>query len=340
MKILIATDAWLPQVNGVVRTLDNVRSELIKMGHVVHMLTPEGRRTIGIPGYREIQLAFPSRRTVAREIEAFGPQAIHIATEGPIGQRMRGYCLRNNLHFTTSYHSRFPEYVAARIPLPGIEALTYRIVRNFHRPAKATLAPTKTITEDLLARGFPAAQTWTRGVDHSMFRDIPKSGRVTYPGDGPVMIHCGRLAVEKNVAAFLDMEIEGTKVVIGDGPMRASMEEAHPNVIFTGYMFGEELVRYLAGGDVFVFPSRTDTFGLVMIEAMACGLPVAAFPVPGPIDVVTDGESGALDEDLAKATKRALTIPRKQARARAAEFTWERTAQMLFDALVPIRMPD
>lgn len=323
-----------------VRTLDHVREELVTMGHSLHMLTPEGRRTFGLPGYKEIQIAFPSRSAVRREIEGFAPDAIHIATEGPIGQRVRSYCLRHNLPFTTSYHSRFPEYAAARVPLPGVERAFYAFLRRFHAPASTTLTPTKTITEDLQNRGFAQARTWTRGVDHTVFRNLPESERVTYPGKGPVFVHCGRLAVEKNVQAFLDVKLDGTKVVIGDGPMRTKMEKAHPDVIFTGYKFGEDLVRHLAGGDVFVFPSRTDTFGLVMIEAMACGLPVAAYPVTGPIDVVDDGVSGSLNEDLSQAIKRALTLPREQALQHAAKFTWGRAADMLLKALVPFNQPN
>lgn len=336
MRVLIATDAWHPQINGVVRTLSSCRRELEAMGDAVHVLSHEGRRTIGLPSYKEIRLAFPSRRAVAREIEGFAPDAIHIATEGPIGNRVRRYCLVRDLPFTTGYHTRFPEFAGARMPAalrPATQAAFYRLLRAFHAPSRAVLAPTRSIADDLAARGFANVRAWTRGVDHATFRDLPPPERHDYGGERPILVNCGRVAVEKNVEAFLAADVPGTKVVIGDGPARAALERRFPHAIFTGYLFGDALARHLAGGDVFVFPSRNDTFGLVMIEAMACGLPVAAHPVPGPVDVVEHGVSGWLSEDLGEAIREVGRLKREDALARAAGFTWEETARQLRRAL-------
>ena len=333
MKILIATDAWEPQVNGVVRTLSHLVAELEAMGDEVHVLSHEGRRTFAMPSYPEIRLAFPSRREVAREIAGFAPDAIHVATEGPIGSRVRRHCIHRRLPFTTSYHSRFPEFVSARLPLPGIERGLYALLRAFHGPARAVLSPTPSISRDLEARGFTRVLTWTRGVDHAVFRPHAAHERAVYEGDGPFLVHVGRLAAEKNVEAFLSLDVSGTKIVIGDGPERARLERRYPKARFLGYRFGADLARHIAGGDVFVFPSRSDTFGLVMIEAMACGLPVAAYPVPGPIDVVEHGRSGWLDEDLARAVRGALALDPAEARARAAGFTWTETARQFRETL-------
>ena len=339
MRILIATDAWHPQINGVVRTLSSCKRELEAMGDTVHVVSPQGRRTLGLPSYKEIRLAFPSRRAVAREIEGFGPDAIHIATEGPIGNRVRRHCLRHDLPFTTGYHTRFPEFAAARVPAslrPAVRATFYRLLRAFHAPSQAVLAPTRSIADDLTRRGFANARAWTRGVDHSTFRDLPEAERHDYGDDRPILVNCGRVAVEKNVEAFLAADVPGTKVVIGDGPQRRELERRFPDAVFTGYLFGDELARHLAGGDVFVFPSVNDTFGLVMIEAMACGLPVAAHPVPGPVDVVEHGASGWLADDLGEAIRGASGLRREDALARARGFTWEETARQLRGALVRI----
>lgn len=330
MRILIATDAWEPQVNGVVRTLKEVTRRLQSDGDVVHVLSADGRRTIGLPSYSEIRLSMPGPRAIAREIDTFEPDAVHIATEGPIGWRVRRYCLTRKLPFTTSYHSRFPEYVSARVPVPGVERAVYTLLRRFHGSASSVLVPTPAVAKDLSERGFENLQVWTRGVDHKTFR--PEQA-IRYDGTPPFLLHCGRLAKEKNVRAFLELDIPGTKIVIGDGPERASLERRFPQARFLGYLFGNDLAAHLAGGDVFVFPSFTDTFGLVMIEANACGLPVAAFPVTGPVDVIAQGESGWLDEDLSVAVTRALTLPRQQAIDRAASFTWEETASQFRRAL-------
>ena len=338
-RILLATDAWHPQVNGVVRTLSHVKDELQRGGDTVHVVSPEGRRSFGLPTYKEIRLAFPSARTIAREVEDFGPNAIHIATEGPVGIAVRRHCLRHGLPFTTGYHTRFPEFAAARAPRLAKPATTrgfYRLMKMFHAPSSCVLTPTQSIADDLTARGFRKVRAWTRGVDHAVFRDIPENERVAYEGEPPFLINCGRIAVEKNVEAFLNADVPGTKIVIGDGPARGALEKRHPQARFLGYRFGEDLARHLAGGDAFVFPSKTDTFGLVMIEAMACGLPVAAHPVPGPIDVVEHERSGWLADDLAEAIRGALTLDRTSALERAQAFTWAETTRQLRDALVEI----
>jgi len=331
VKILIATDAWHPQVNGVVRTLDNVIGHLRRLGHRVEVISSEGKSTFGLPSYPEIKLAFYSQSEIAGLLDKFEPDAIHIATEGPIGMAVRRACMRRKMAFTTGFHTRFAEYLAARMPLPGIERGAYTMLRRFHRPSRAVLTPTANVTRSLSARGIKNAVTWTRGVDHETFRDY---GEQNTGLPTPVMVHMGRLAIEKGVEDFLKLDLPGTKLVIGDGPMREKLEQRYPEAVFTGYLFGEDLARTMNGGDVFVFPSRTDTFGLVMLEAMACGLPVAAYPVTGPIDVVAHGKSGWLDEDLSVAVKQALRLKRSDAIAHAKHFTWQNTANQFLANLV------
>ncbi len=332
---MIATDAWHPQVNGVVRTLDSVTSELRKLGHEVKVLSHEGKRTFSLPSYKEIQLAFYSQKEIQAIIEEFDPESIHIATEGPIGWAVRKYCLKNKLAFTTGFHTRFAEYVEARLPIPGVKRMAYAMLRNFHKPSAAVLTPTKTVSRELEERGFKNVKTWTRGVDHDTFKPYPD----TPPADlkKPVMVYVGRLEVEKGIEDFLDLKNPGTKLVIGDGPSRETLQRKYPEIVFTGYLFGEELARRISTGDVFVFPSKTDTFGLVMIEAMACGLPVAAYPVMGPIDVVEHGHSGFLDDDLEKAVNGALKLKREDAIAYARTFTWKNTALKLLENFVPVK---
>ncbi|MEL6946872.1 MAG: glycosyltransferase family 1 protein [Pseudomonadota bacterium] len=333
MRLLIATDAWYPQVNGVVRTLGKVADCLTARGHSVEFLTPDGHRTFGLPSYPEIRLAFPSQKAVAAAFEAADVTSVHIATEGPVGRAMRKFCIRRGLPFTTSYHTRFPEYVAARLPLLGVEALSYRVMRAFHAPSRCVLTPTRAITDALVKQGFTNVRTWTRGVDHDRFRPVqPEEAYANLPG--PVQVYLGRLSIEKGIEDFLAADVPGTKLVIGDGPLRAHLERKYPDAVFTGYLFKDDLVRALCCADVFVFPSKTDTFGLVMLEAMACGLPVAAYPVPGPVDVVEHGVSGWLDADISVAITQALTLPTEAALARAAQFTWEETAQQFCNALV------
>ncbi len=333
MRIAIVTDAWSPQVNGVVRTLKAVSGELARRGHEVTVLSPEGRRSIPMPFYPEIRLALTGSRTLGREILALAPDALYIATEGPLGWAARKHCKRHGIPFTTGFHTRFADYLALRFPLPGLAAASWSMLRRFHAASETVLVPTRSIAKDLEARGFGQVTVWTRGVDHALFRpnerdvlDLPR----------PVSLYAGRLAPEKNIEAFLGLDLPGTKLVIGDGPQRAGLERRFPEAVFLGFRFDEELARMMAAADVFVFPSLTDTFGLVMLEAMACGTPVAAFDVPSPIDVVTDGVTGALDKHLKLAILRALTLDRGKVHQGSLRFTWERTAQIFEESLTPI----
>jgi glycosyltransferase involved in cell wall biosynthesis len=325
MRILIATDAWRPQVNGVVSTLERMTQAAGEFGVKFEFLTPQGMWTAPMPTYPDIRLAITSPGRVSRQIEAAAPDHIHIATEGPIGWLTRLYCLRRRRVFTTSYHTRFPEYIKARIGIP--ERLTYAGLRYFHRPSAAVMAPTAFIGADLTRRGFSRVRLWTRGVNHSVFRpranpvlDLPR----------PIFLSVGRVAVEKNLEALLDLDLPGSTVIVGDGPARGSLERRYAHAHFLGAKQGEALAQVYASADVFVFPSRTDTFGIVMIEALASGLPVAAFPVPGPIDVVGEGV-GVLDEDLRAACMKALTIPREAAREYSLRFTWKESARQFLE---------
>ncbi|MEE4162171.1 MAG: glycosyltransferase family 1 protein [Woeseiaceae bacterium] len=330
MRIAIVTDAWKPQVNGVVQTLSKTRDELVASGHEVLMLTPAGRRTIPMPTYPEIRLSLFAGAGVRRDLERFEPHCVHIATEGPLGIAARGYCKRRGLPFTTAYHTQFPEYVRARFPIPI--AWTNRLLLWFHGPAVRTMVPTPAVKSKLEARGFKNLVTWSRGVDTRLFRpDRP----FRYSLPRPIWIYMGRVAVEKNIEAFLKLELPGSKVIIGDGPDRARLTAAYPGCHFLGYRFGDELARHLAGGDVFVFPSRTDTFGLVMLEAMACGLPVAALPVEGPVDVVEDGTTGALHDDLELACRAALGLNRETCRRFAEARSWRRSTAQFEAYLAP-----
>ena len=330
MRIALVTDAWKPQVNGVVQTLSKTMAALAEAGHDILTITPLGRRTVPCPTYPEIRLALFAGRSVRRELKSFRPDCIHIATEGPLGIAGRAWCMRNNVPFTTSYHTQFPEYVRARVPIP-IE-LTARVLRWFHGAAVRTFVPTQRIKEKLEGRGFENVVIWARGVDAQLF--TPQTPH-SYDLPRPVWIHMGRIAVEKNIERFLELDLPGSKVVIGDGPDRARLQHKYPDASFLGYKFGEELASHLAGGDVFVFPSKTDTFGLVMLEAMACALPVAAFPVDGPIDVVRDGETGALDDDLLIACERALEIDRETCRRYAESRSWAKSTTQFAGHLAP-----
>ena len=323
MRIAIVTDAWKPQVNGVVQTLGKTSDELVRLGHEVHMVTPEGRRTIPLPTYPEIRLSLFPKRGVRREPDQFNPDCVHIATEGPLGLAARRYCLNRGLPFTTAYHTQFPEYFRARwpIPLSWIVAL----LRWFHRPAVRTMVPTERIRDKLAARGFEHLVIWSRGVDTRLF--TPEEP-FDYGLPQPIWICMGRVAVEKNIEEFLNLDLEGSKVIIGDGPDRLRLAARYADCHFLGYRFGRELARHLAGGDVFVFPGRTDTFGIVMLEALACGLPVAALPVEGPVDVITDPAVGVLDTDLEAACRQALKLDRADCRAFVERRSWrESTAQ-------------
>lgn len=325
MRILLATDAWTPQVNGVVMTLRNTIRGLEAAGHVVETIGPDRFKSIPCPTYPEIRLAllpFPRFAAIAAQ---FAPDAVHIATEGPVGQAARRFCLREQLAFTTAYHTRFPEYVHARIRLPI--QVTYAWLRRFHAPAKAVMVPTPAVHADLARVGFDNLVRWTRGVDTELFRPGP---RMETTWARPVFMYVGRVAVEKNIDGFLSLDLPGTKVVVGDGPQRAALQRRYPSAVFTGAKVGEELAAHFRSADAFVFPSRTDTFGLVLLEAMASGTPSAAFPVTGPIDVLVPGASGVLNEDLRVAALAALDLNRDVVRRHALDFSWERaTAQFL-----------
>jgi glycosyltransferase involved in cell wall biosynthesis len=334
MKILLASDAWYPQINGVVRTLNRVREELEGQGHVFEVICPEQFRTIPCPSYPEIPLAILPGLGLARRIEAAAPDAIHIATEGPIGLAVRNVCVKRGLPFTTSYHTRFPEYLSARIPVPVTWG--YAFMRWFHRPSSAIMVATQSMRRELESRGFANLVDWTRGVDTVLFRPDAPQALAALDLPRPIHLYVGRVAVEKNIRAFLELKLEGSKVVVGDGPQRAALQAEFPSVYFAGAKQGEELAAHFASGDVFVFPSRTDTFGLVMLEALASGLPVAAFPVPGPLDIVDGVGVGSLSEDLGKAVSEAVKLPRALCREHALKYSWTACAEMFLKNLQPL----
>ncbi len=328
-RLLLVTDAWAPQVNGVVRTLEILGRDVAAMGHEVRYATPEGRFTLAMPTYPEIRLAVFPRKSLERMIDEFQPNAIHIATEGPLGWGARAICLKRNIPFTTSFHTRFPEYVNARFRMVS-ESFVYRWLKRFHGPAKAVMVATHTLEEELKAHGFNNVRIWSRGVDVELFRPIPDAA---LPFEGPIWLYVGRVAVEKNIEAFLALDLPGTKVIVGDGPARAGLEREYPDARFVGAKVGEELVRHYAASDVFVFPSKTDTFGLVVLEALACGVPVAAFPVPGPKDVIGNAPVGVLDDDLAAACRRALTLSSESCRAFALSRSWRACTEQFLSNL-------
>lgn len=334
-RVLIVTDAWQPQTNGVVRCLEALGAQLVAGGHTVRYLTPQGFWTVPLPTYPEIALSLVGLSTIAAIIAQEAPDHIHIATEGPLGLLARYVCLDTGLRFTSSYHTRYPEYVAARLPVPA--EWTYGFLRWFHSAAEATLVPTRSMLEELAGRDFVKLREWTRGVDADRFSPGPKTMFAKLPG--PHLLYVGRVAVEKNIEAFLALKTGGSKIVVGDGPARAELEARFPDTMFLGRRAGAELSEIYRSADVFVFPSRTDTFGNVMLEALSSGVPVAAYPVTGPVDVLTDPAAGALDEDLGRAVERALTLSREAARAHASRFTWARCAELFLDTLVPARRP-
>jgi glycosyltransferase involved in cell wall biosynthesis len=332
MRILIATDAWRPQVNGVVRTLTSLAGSASALGAEIDFLTPEGFPSFGVPTYPGLRVAVPNRREIARRIEAASPDAIHIATEGPIGWAARAYCRRRKLAFTTSYTTRFPEYIAVRSIIPA--SFSYAVLRHFHAAAAMTMVATSSLKQELTARGFRKLGFWTRGVDTDLFRpdhpaelDLPR----------PIFLTMGRVAVEKNLEAFLALNLPGSKVVVGDGPQKAELERRYPKVRFLGEKTGRDLSSHLAAADVFVFPSLTDTFGVVQLEALACGTPVAAFPVTGPLDVIADHPIGALDTDLQSACIRALGMSRQTCRNFALERSWENSARQFIGNLTALQ---
>ncbi len=332
MRILLVTDAWAPQINGVVVTLTNTVRWLERWAHEVQVLSPEGFRTMPMPTYPEIPLALFPGREVARRIRDFEPDAIHIATEGPLGAAARAYCVRHNLNFTTAYHTCFPEYVKPRFGVPL--AITYAWLRRFHGRSSAVLVATPAIRALLEERGIRNIADWSRGVDTDLFQPL---GQRFTDLRRPVFLYVGRVAVEKNLPAFLSLDLPGTKLVVGDGPDRKVLERRFPEAVFVGARTGVELASYYQRADVFVFPSRTDTFGLVLAEAMACGTPVAAFPVRGPIDVVKDPAAGVLDNDLAAAAMQALTLDREKVAAYGRRYTWENSTRQFVSSLVPAR---
>ena len=340
MRITLVSDAWTPQVNGVVRTLTTTVDLLRARGHVVQTITPDRFASLPCPTYPEIRLALTTRRRIARLIDAFRPEAIHIATEGPLGWLARGWCIRRGIPFTTSFHTRFPDYIAARTPLRP--AWLWRIVTRFHGPARHILVATPRLADELHGHGLMQTRLWSRGVDlgafspavppHTALADLPR----------PLQLSVGRIAVEKNLAAFLATDVPGSKVVVGDGPALAALKLTHPDVVFLGALHGERLASAYAAANVFVFPSLTDTFGLVMIEALACGVPVAGFPVAGPLDVIADGHGvvagwaarvGATDADLGTAIRTALGASRADCAAYARHFSWDVCVDQFVTAL-------
>ncbi|MES9992346.1 MAG: glycosyltransferase family 1 protein [Candidatus Thiodiazotropha sp.] len=318
MRIAIVTDAWFPQVNGVVRTLDKTINLLKQWGHEVLCINPRLFRTLPMPTYPDIPLAlFPYGR-VKKLLDDFQPDAIHLSTEGPIGWAGRRYCLRRNLPYTTTYHTRFPEYVRLRAPIPL--SLSYAFVRTFHSKASLTMVATSSMKATLEEHGFKNLEYWTRGVDIDHFVPIDKP-ILDLPH--PIALYLGRVAVEKNITDFLDLKMPGSKVVIGDGPAMESLQQRYPDAHFLGYRQNGELARLLASADLMVFPSRTDTFGLVMLEAMACGVPVATYPVEGPLDVIKNGVNGWMDEDLQTAANKALEVDAASCREFAEGYSWD-----------------
>jgi glycosyltransferase involved in cell wall biosynthesis len=326
MKILVATDAWHPQVNGVVRSLEQTAEAAAKLGATFEFLSPDGFASLPMPSYPEIRLALPRFGAIEKRIAASGADYIHVATEGPIGVLTRRACLRKGRAFTTSYHTRFPEYIAARAPIP--ERLSYRWLRSFHNAGNGVMVSTPAMERDLAERGFLRIMRWSRGVDHRLFRprgtsvlDLPR----------PIFLSVGRIAVEKNLDAFLSLDLPGSKVVVGAGPALKEMRARYPAAHFLGARSGEDLAAIYASADVFVFASQTDTFGIVLLEALASGLPVAAFPVPGPADVVGGTGAGVLDRDLRQAALAALSIPRQACRDVALHYSWDSSARQFLD---------
>src|SRR6516162_678094 len=322
MRILVATDAWRPQVNGVVRTLNSLARAAAKLGVTVEFLAPDGFPSFPVPTYPGLRLALPSRRKIAERIEAARPDAIHIATEGPIGFAVRAYCMRIGRPFTTSYTTRFPEYISARSPIP--EQWIYNVLRRFHNASAVTMVATPSLTTELRERGFTNLGTWTRGVDVDLFRP-DRAIDLGFPR--PIFMSVGRVAVEKNLPAFLSLDLPGTKVVIGAGPQEAELKRRFPSAKFLGQLDNGILAAHLAAADVFVFPSLTDTFGIVQLEALASGVPIAAFPVTGPRDVISNHPVGVLDDNLRTACMQALWISRETCREFALRHSWENSAR-------------
>lgn len=330
MRIMVITDAWEPQVNGVVRTLKSTRRELERMGHVVDILSPLEFKTLPCPTYPDIRLSLGATRKAHARIEAFRPDALHIATEGPLGLAARRWAIKNDFPYTTAYHTRFPEYVHARFRVPL--SWTYRYLRWFHGKAKAVMAPTHVVKADLGDYGFDNVVLWGRGVESDIFypRDTRRLG-----SRPPIFLYVGRVAVEKNIEAFLDLDLPGSKWVVGAGPALAGLRVKYPDTNFMGVLAQHDLAEVYSSADVFVFPSKTDTFGLVLLEAMACGLPVAAYPVTGPLDVIGDSAGGAMNHDLRQACLDALELKRDDALAHSRKYSWRAATQQFLNELHP-----
>lgn len=334
MKIAIVTDAWAPQVNGVVRTLTKTCEDLTRLGHQIEVIGPDRFRTVPCPTYPEIRLALMPRQALTRAIDAFAPEAVHIATEGPLGLAARAYCRKRGLAFTTAYHTAFPEYIQARTRLPL--AAGYAFMRWFHAASSAVMVATPSLEHRLARHGFARLRRWSRGVDTDHFKPGPKS----YLSDPrPIMLYAGRIAIDKNIEAFLDLDLPGTKYVVGTGPHLAALKARYPEVRFTGFIENGTLAAHFAAADVFVFPSLTDTFGLVLLEALAAGVPVAAYPVTGPIDVITSPTIGRLDADLGQAVRGALGLSPEACRAHAMPYSWAACTRQFLDNLNPVATP-
>jgi glycosyltransferase involved in cell wall biosynthesis len=330
MKIALVTDAWEPQVNGVVRTLKSTARELQAMGHMVEFVTPLEFSTLPCPTYPDIRLSLLPGARLTRRLADFDPDAIHIATEGPLGLAARRFAMERELPFTTAYHTRFPEYIRARTGMPL--SWTYAFLRWFHRPSRAVMAPTVVVKRDLEANGFTNVVLWSRGVDFDIFKPVRCDRLKTEP---PIFLYVGRVAVEKNIEAFLALDLPGSKWVAGEGPAMSRLRSRYPDVNYLGVLDQRELAEVYASADVFVFPSKTDTFGLVLLEAMACGLPVAAYPVTGPLDVIGDSKAGVMHEDLRTACLAALELRREDAAAHARKFSWRAATEQFLAHLSP-----
>ncbi|GAD59005.1 LOW QUALITY PROTEIN: glycosyltransferase [Brevundimonas abyssalis TAR-001] len=340
MRIVLATDAWEPQMNGVVRTLTRTVAECRAMGHEVEVIEPGQFKTIPCPTYPEIRLALGAEEEIRERLRAFEPEAVHISTEGPIGIATRRICVEWKLPFTTSYHTKFPEYVSARFPIPV--QVGYAYMKWFHKPSGRLMVATPTLRDELTEHGFRNVSPWSRGVDTTC------SGPIANPstrnsaertGRRPFWLNVGRVAVEKNIESFLELDLPGTKIIVGDGPAKADLESRYPEAKFLGARFGEELARCFADADVFVFPSWTDTFGLVILEAMAAGTPVAAYPAHGPIDIIPGSGAGAIDDDLKTACLEALKMDPETVRAYAEKFSWRASAEQFVENLQPYPEP-
>jgi len=331
VRLALVTDAWLPQVNGVVTTLLELQDGLLSRGHDVRIIEPSGFKRFACPGYREIELAWRPARQVARLLDEAQPDAIHIATEGPLGSAARAYCLRHGLAFTTAFHTRFPDILAKALHIP--QRWGYAWFKRFHAPSSGVMVPTEGMLGILKSHGFANLRQWSHGVDLSLFTPVPDAD-LGLPR--PLFLYVGRVSYEKNLEAFLKLDLPGSKLVYGVGPLLDRLQREYPDVHWRGVVPRPELVRVYSAADVFVFPSHSETFGLVMLEAMACGTPVAAFPVPGPLDVLGTSDGGVLHEDLRHAALAALSVPRERARARALQFDWRPVCDQFISHLVPV----